>query len=298
MGEFVAAAIGGLAIGCIYGMLASAYALIFKVSKTLNLAVGAMLLLGGYLAVSLMNGDLLSSNFALAVSLSCVALAAVGAIVCRLVGWPLIGAHADALVIATIGVDLVLRTLLSVRDEWSVNVLDVNAPWGKSVDVAGRSVAVSDLVIVGVGAAVALALGVIFRFTNAGLSMRACAEDGEVALAQGISIRKHVLLAWILAAVIAAVVGILVGAFPRSLDQGNFTWAYRALPAAVLGGMGSIRGAFIGGIIIGYVEILTLLYQPAALGTGFYLVSPFIVMLFVLLVRPQGIFGQRKVSRA
>lgn len=290
--------IGGLATGFIYAMLASAFALIYKVSKTLNLALGAMLLAGGYFAVAITDGQVSTLKFLEAVALACVLTGLIGALAYRLIARPLIGAHVDAVVIATIGLDLAMRSLLTANDAWAVNVHDVGAPWGTSVTLNGHSVPISDLVVIATGVAMGAALGVVFRWTNIGLSMRACAEDGEVALAQGISIRRNLIIAWVAAGVICALVGILVGAFPRSIDQTNFMWAFRALPAAVLGGMGSIRGAFVGGIVVGYTEILTLIYQPAVLGAGFYLVSPFALMLVILLIKPQGLFGPRRVARA
>ncbi|MFC4943190.1 branched-chain amino acid ABC transporter permease [Pseudonocardia sp. GCM10023141] len=289
--------VSGLAVGCIYALLACGYALIFKVSRSLNLALGAFLLLGGYLAYQLGTAGA-GLPFVIAVAISCGLVAVLAFVVYRTVAWPLIRAHPDALVIATIGVDLTVRSLLSSNDHWSLNVLDVGLPGTGQISAGGDTVASADIVIIGVTAAVGLILAAVFRWSNFGLSMRACAEDGEVALAQGISIRRNLAVAWIIAAALTALVGILVGASPRNLDMSNYAWAFRALPAAVLGGIGSLRGAFVGGITVGYIEVLALIYQPPFLGSGFYLIVPYAAMLVVLLIRPQGLFGVRKVARA
>jgi branched-chain amino acid transport system permease protein len=285
--------VSGTAVGCIYALLAFGYALIFKASHTINLAMGALMLLGGYIAYEVGQGGV---SFGLATLTSVVVVCGGGWLAYRLIARPLLGSSPDALIVATIGLDLSLRALMAGNRSWA-DSLEVGSPWTRSTQVAGRTVALSDLWIVGIVAAVLLCLGGVVRYTSFGLNMRACAEDPEAAQAQGISLRGNLASVWMIAAGLAALAGVLVGTFPRTLDPSNFTWALRALPAVVLGGMDSLRGAVLGGLIVGWVEAASGLYQPAFLGQGYQLVVPYALMLVVLLARPQGLLGRPEVSR-
>lgn len=296
MDTVVTIAVSGGAVGGLYALLAFGYALVFKASHSINLAAGALLVLGGYAAYQLgANGWGL--RFGLA---SCVAVAvtAVGGWVAyRLIARPLIGLSPDAVVVATIGFDMALRAILSSHDKWTLNSLEVGSPWTHSVSFLGHRVAVSDWWIIGIATVTLAVLGAVVAWTRFGLTMRACAEDPEAAQAQGISTRRNLLAVWIIAGALAGLVGILVGTFPRTLDQSNYTWALRALPAVVLGGMDSLGGAVLGGLIVGYAEAISGAWQPAFLGQGYQLVVPYALMLVVLLVRPQGLLGRPEVSR-
>jgi len=131
-----------------------------------------------------------------------------------------------------------------------------------------------------------------------GLFMRAAAEDVEAAEAQGISVRRNLMIVWVVSAALAATVGVLVAiGAGNTLSQNNYNWALRAFPAFVLGGVDSLTGAVLGGLIIGFAESVATTYEPAALQSGFDLIVPYLVMLAVLLIRPQGLLGSREVSR-
>ncbi len=288
--------IGGLAIGSIYALIAYGYALVFKASHTINLALSALLLLAGYLAFEMGNGGW-GLPFIVSAVLTCIAIGSLGWVAYRLLARPLAGASPDALVVATVGVDLAIRSLIHGKHDWVLTTHDVGAPWSSSVQIFGATVAVSDLWIIGITAVLLGALGIVVARTDFGLFMRACAEDPEAAEAQGVSTRRNLAAAWIIAAVLAAIAGILVGAFPRTLDPSNFTWALRALPAVVIGGMDSLKGAVIGGLLIGLLEATAAAVQIGWLGEGYQLVLPYAVMLIVLLVRPQGLFGSKDVVR-
>lgn len=295
MDTLVAIAVSGTAVGCIYALLAFGYALIFKATRTINLAMGALVLLGGYLAYEVGQGGL-DVPFSLATLTSVVVVCGGGWLVYRLVARPLLGASPDALIVATIGLDLSIRALLAGNRAWA-DSLEVGSPWTRSTEFLGRTVALSDLWIIGIVTVVLGVLGLVVRYTAFGLNMRACAEDPEAAQVQGISLRRNLASVWVIAAGLAALAGVLVGTFPRTLDPSNFTWALRALPAVVLGGMDSLRGAVIGGLIVGWAEVGSGFYQPEFLGQGYQLVVPYALMFLVLLARPQGLLGRKEVSR-
>lgn len=296
MNTIITILVAGAAVGSLYAMIAFGYALVFKASHSINLAASALVVLGGYAAYELGTKGL-GWPFGLA-SLGAIALTCFGGwIAYRAIARPLLGASPDAIVVATIGFDLALRAALTSREKWTLNSLEVGSPWASSIDIAGRSVARADLWIIGIAVVVLGALGALVTRSRFGLNMRACAEDPEAAQAQGISLRRNLAAVWIIAAALAGIVGILVGTYPRTLDQSNFTWALRALPAVVLGGMDSLRGAVLGGLVIGYAEAISSAWQPAVLGQGYQLVVPYVLMLAVLLVRPQGLLGRPEVSR-
>lgn len=288
--------VAGTSIGVLYALLASAFALVYKASHTINLALGAFLLVGGYAAYEVGVGGL-GLPFVVAVLAALAVVAVLAWVAQATIARPLIGAPPDAIIIATVGLDLAARAVLGSHDYWNLNRLEVGSPWQVPTRLLGVSVAESDLWIIGIGAVVVGALGAVVIRTQWGLTMRACAADQEVARAQGISVTRNLATAWVIAAVLAALVGVLVGTFPRTLDLSNYSWALRALPAVVIGGMGSLRGAVLGGLLVGYAEVLAAAYSPAALGSNFQLVFPFVIMFAVLLVRPQGLLGQREVAR-
>ncbi|MEU1405651.1 branched-chain amino acid ABC transporter permease [Streptomyces sp. NPDC005728] len=288
--------VSGAAVGSLYALIAFGYALVFKASHTINLAAGALVVLGGYTAYEI-GAHGLGAPFTLS-TLCAVALTCAGGwLAYRLIARPLLGATPDAVLVATIGFDLALRSLMTSREKWTLNSLEVGSPWTNSVSLFHHLVAVSDLWIVAIAAVVLAALGAVVTWTRFGLNMRACAEDPEAAQAQGISLRRNLAAVWLIAAALAGLVGVLVGTSPRTLDQSNFTWALRALPAVALGGMDSLRGAVMGGLIVGYAEAVSSAWQPEVLGQGYQLVVPYALMLVVLLVRPQGLLGSREVSR-
>lgn len=288
--------VSGLAIGCIYALVAYGYALVFKASHTINLALGAFLLLSSYVALEL-GATGFGLPFWVAAVLACAAIGLLGWLAFRFIGLPLAGASPDALVVATIGLDLAIRYLIHANHGWVLTTHDVGAPWNEPVAIADARVAQVDLWVIGITVVVLGALGLMISRTNFGLFMRACAEDPEAAQAQGISTKRNLALAWIIAAVLAAIAGILVGASPRTVDPSNFSWALRALPAVVLGGMDSLKGAVIGGLVIGMLEAIASTTQIPWLGNGYQLVLPYAVMLILLLLRPAGLFGSKDLVR-
>jgi branched-chain amino acid transport system permease protein len=145
-----------------------------------------------------------------------------------------------------------------------------------------------------------IALYYFFRFTKYGLAMRATAIDQEAALAMGINIRLVNALAWGISAAIATIGGVFLAAKSLAMDPTLGDAALLAFPAIILGGVDSINGAVVGGIIIGLAEVLTAGYENQIAhirGTGLHEIMPYIIMIIVLFIRPYGIFGTRKVER-
>jgi branched-chain amino acid transport system permease protein len=252
-------------------------------------------MLAGALLVSYLAAEM---PFFAAVAIAAALIAVLALGVERSVLRPMIGKPVFAISIITIGVDVVIRVV--ANGFIGLDVRQVGDPWGLrtvtflGVDVQQRYLAmfVTTLVVVAL-------LFAFFRYSRAGLAMRAVAYDQEVSLAQGISVGSVFALSWAIAGGLAALAGVFV-ATGAGIDQQIWVIALKALPAIILGGLDSLGGAVIGGLAVGVVESLVGTYQGDVapwLGPNFALVAPYALMLLVLLVRPYGLFGSREVER-
>lgn len=296
MDQLIFIVTAGGATGAVYALLALGYVLIFKTTGTLSFAQGAFLLLGGYLGYELASG-VFELTFVLAVVGATAAVVVAGWIAQRLIAAPLFNSGPTGVLVASIGLDIALRSAIESRKVWSRGSLSVAPVWQGTVEFAGTTVPRANIAVFLIVVVLFAVIGAWLRWTRWGLFLRASAEDVEAASAQGISVKRNVALVWMIATGLAGLAGILVGVGASTLTQTNFNWAFRALPAAVLGGMGSVPGAVVGGLSIGIIEAATAAYQPAWVGAQFSLVMPYVVMLVVLLVRPQGIFGEAEAAR-
>jgi branched-chain amino acid transport system permease protein len=284
----------GLSLGCIYALVAVGFTVIYRASQVINFAQGSLLLVGAYLVSVFATG--LNLPFPLAV-LAAIGLLAVGCVVFQVIVLQrVLGQPVFVLVMITIGLSIAIDA--AVPAIFGSNSRILGDPWGASSVHAGgltfNWVQIWTIVCTG------LVLGLYFvfdRFSRYGLAMRATASDQEAALAAGVPIRRVYALTWAIAGAVAAVGGIFLSGFPSSVNPSLGDVALRAFPAIILGGLDSLPGAVIGGIVIGVVEVLTSGYSPAWLGNNFADVAPYIVMILVLLVRPYGLFGTRPVER-
>ncbi|CCK25283.1 branched-chain amino acid ABC transporter [Streptomyces davaonensis JCM 4913] len=289
--------LNGLALGSVYALVALGFVIIFKASGVINFAHGSLLLLGGYLT-AVLHDDL---GFAGALAVAVLATAAVAGLMDRFllqVGeQDAQAAHVQTIV--TIGVDIVLLTDLSRRI--GGDLLSLGDPWGDSVTGLGPiTVADSRLAAIVVSTVVIGAVFALFRYTNWGLALRASAEDLEAAALMGVRLVRMRTLAWCLAGGLAALAAVFLAAFPApGLERTTGQIALKAFPAAILGGMASPPGALAGSMLIGLTEALVAGYQSElhVLGEGFGDVAPYAVMVLVLLVRPNGLFGAKGAAR-
>jgi branched-chain amino acid transport system permease protein len=294
MEEFLSTIVRGLGFGSLYAMLAVSFVIIYKSSKVISFAQPAMMLAGATL-VTYFAGPV---GFYLAVPLAAIAMAGVGLGVERTAIRPMIGRPVFVIAIITLGLDVVIRTFVNVaigRD-----VRQVGDPWGLStVDILGITVQQRFVAMIITLIVVTAVLFAFFRYSRWGLAMRAASLDQETALVQGISVGGVMALSWAMAGGLAAVAGAFVGT-GGGVDQTTWIIALKALPAIIIGGLDSIEGAVIGGLAVGVVESFVATYQAEVapwLGQNFSVVSPYVLLLLVLLVRPYGIFGTREVER-
>lgn len=295
----------GLVVGSLYALVAIGFVLIYKASQAVNFAQGEMVMLGGYLVVVLVTNYSLPLAIAFPLTLACGAL--LGFAVERGILRPLIGKPLVSIVMATIGLAAVVRGMVAVL--WNpttkaIPQLSIGPfePFStQTVNVLSTPVAQIDLWSLGFAVVFIAAMTAFFKYTRTGIAMQAVADDQQAALSMGISVRRIFAISWAIALVVAAVGGIMWGA-----RQGvDLTLAFVGIivfPAVILGGLESLTGAIIGGIIIGLVQNFTGAYinpylQDTGIGGGFDGAVPFIVLVLILMIRPHGLFGREHIER-
>jgi len=293
----------GLAVGSIYALIALGFALLYKSTKILNLAHGELVLFGGYLAIAVTRALPLPVGlaFVLAIAGTLAAAAALGFAVERSIMRPLFGQPVLSVIIVTLAFGYIVRGAM-------VGLWGGDTRQFPPVVPAGV-VRLGDLAIPEVGiwsALVALVLlavfSLFFRYSLWGIAMRAAANEQLTASTLGVSLTRVFAYAWAFAAMAASVGGILIGLWLGV----NFALAQvglKALAAVILGGLDSIPGAILGGLIIGVLETVVGGYIDANVALfgvplqGFKEITPFVVILLVLLIKPYGLFGTEHIER-
>ena len=275
-------ALSGLSVGSIYAIVALSLAIPFKASRVLNFAQGELVTLGAYIALVLTSYGL---PYAVMVPATLLIAAASGLLIERLVVRPIIGAPEFTLVIATFALGLIIRAL--IRIHWQDNVFFLPAPYaGPALAVGPLRVNPSYLVIIASTGILTALLVLFFQRTKLGKAMRAVSFDPTAARMMGIRVNTIFGSAWALSAAIGALAGLLlapvIGINP---ELGHLI--IKALIAAVIGGFGSLGGAIFGGLLLGVLET----YTGALFGAALKEIIPFAILIAILLVRPQGLWG-------
>jgi branched-chain amino acid transport system permease protein len=283
----------GLGIGSVYALLALGFVIIYKATRVISFAQPAFMLAGVVLVTFLVKE--IGFWAALVVSAALTALIALG--VERVAIRPMVGKPAFAVAIITLGVDVVIRVVVNAFI--GLNVRQVDDPWGlKILTVGGIDLQQRHVAMLIAAAVVVLLLFAFFQYTRMGLAMRAASFDQEAALAQGVSVGAVFALSWAMAGALAAIGGTFAAA-GTDVDYSFWVIALTALPVIILGGLDSLPGAVIGGLAVGVLQELVAQYQNYApwLGGNVSVITPYVVMLIVLLVRPYGLFGTHEVER-
>src|SRR5258705_13120657 len=276
-------ALNGLAVGCIYGLVALGFVLIYKSTELVNFAQGDLLMLGAFVAY--MAIVLWGLDYWVGFLIAVIVIAVFGALLDMTILRRVIGQPQFAVVMLTIGLGAMFRTFASVT--WGSEIYTLPTPFGGVTTVAGvtlshqyLSIIVGTLILCG-------ALYAFFNHTRLGIAMQATSQNQLAAYYMGIPVKMIFSLIWAISAAVAAAAGILLAPVTLiDINMGLFV-ALKAFAAAVLGGFGSIPGALMGGVVIGLIE----LYAGATLPEGFKDTAPYIVLLVMLIVRPQGLFG-------
>ncbi len=294
MTGFLTAVSGGLGQGAIYVLLALGFVIIYKSMKVVSFAQPAFMMAGAIL-VSYLTPRF---GFAGAVIVGVIGIGLVALAVERVAIRPMVGKAVFVIAIITIGVDIVVRVVagafvgtdpLLVGDPWGLETVSIG-----DVQVQQRHIAALIAMIV-----VVVALMLFFRLSSTGLAMRAAALDQEAAMAQGVSVGAVFALSWALAGGLAALAGVFAAA-GNPIDQTFWVVALAALPVIIVGGLDSLGGAVVAGLLVGVVESLVRAYHSDIfpnLATNTGTLAPYVLMMVVLLVRPHGLFGTKEVER-
>ena len=278
--------VSGLSNGCVYGLIALGFVLIYKAAEQVNFAQGDMMMFGAFVAVGLGNDAYLGLPFWAACAGAVLVMAAIGWTLERAIVRRIFGQSQLAVVILTIAVGFLLRFVAGLIWGHEPQVLD-SPMAGVNRSFGGLVVGLDEIAVIAVTIALTVLLYVFFRRTKPGVAMQAASQNQLAACYMGIPVQRMHGLAWALAGAAAAVAGILF-ASKGSIDPNAGFLGIKAFAAAVIGGFGSLPGALAGGLIVGLIEQFAARHVAA----GYSQIAPYAAMLLVLVIRPHGVFAQ------
>jgi branched-chain amino acid transport system permease protein len=288
--------LGGLLAGVMYSLVAIGFVLIYKASGVFNFAQGAMVFFAALTFVSLLERKV---PFLVALVITLGVMIVLGIATEKIVLRPLVNQPPITLFMATIGLTFVLEGLSQLVWGSQPHGLEIgikDEPIGWLLDSAGMSVSQFDLSAAGIAGVLVAVLAIFFQYTRIGRALRAVADDHQAALAVGIPLKNIWAIVWAVAGFVALVAGLMWGS--RNGVQYALTFiALKALPVLILGGFESIPGAIVGGLIVGASEKLAEVYLGPQVGGGIESWFPYVLALGFLLVRPEGLFGERRIDR-
>ena len=285
--QFLQLVISGIAQGCIYGLIALGFVLIYKATETVSFAQGDLMMLGAFGGLAGMT--MLGFPFWLAVLSAIAAMALFGVLLERIVIRPILGQPAFSIVMLTIGIGYVARGLITMIPGIGTETHTLPVPYRNLTwNAGGLVLSAEQVVVIAVTTLLCIGLYAVFKYSKLGIAMQASSQNQLAAYYMGIPVKRLNGLVWGLAAAVAAIAGLLLA--PITFVHANMGFiGLKAFPAAVVGGFGSLPGAIVGGLIIGIVESLSGFYLPE----GFKDIAAYIVVLLMLMVKPNGLFGEK-----
>ena len=286
--------INGLIIGTLYGVVAMCFTLIYKASQIVNFAQGEFLLIGAWVCWWLLTTFQLPfyAGFLLTLAFMMV----FGILLQVLVLRPMIGEPIISVIMVTIGLSIFFQAIMS----WMFGVFVQPFPPIfdiKAVDVLGLNVQPAYLMSLVISVVIMAAFAWFFKYSRLGLAMRATAFDQQVAQSLGISIKQMFAMSWAISAMVSALAGVVVG-MVNGVSSALSFFGIKVFPAVILGGLDSIIGAVVGGLIIGVLENLAEYVDGQWLHIGnLYTVAPFYVLIIILMIKPYGLFGTETIER-
>ena len=283
----------GILIGLMYSLIALGFVLVYKATDAINFAQGEFVMLAGFIIAGMI--VLAGAPFWVGVVVALVGMVAFGFGLERIVLRPLIGRPIIAVIMATIGLATVLRGAAPLFFGAETRALPLpisDEPW-----VLGP-ISLPPGQVVGA----LLSLGFLAAFTwfflksRMGVAMRAVADNQQVAMAMGINVERYFAIAWGLAGIVSALGGLAWGAL-LGVDVHLALVGLKVFPVVILGGLDSILGAIVGGLIVGVVENLAAGYLDPLVGGGTKDFAPYLLMILMLMIRPYGIFGKQRIER-
>jgi branched-chain amino acid transport system permease protein len=290
MTQFLQFLIIGISKGAIYGLIALGFVLVFKATRVFNYAQGHLMMVGSFMLIAF--GPILGLNVWLAMLIAFLSAIFIGLSFERVFVRPLLGLGFLAIVMATIGAALIISAVIQIsfgtydRPFTTPIAQGVYVPWGVHI-------AKFDLLTIGVAVAAFVIFGLFFRFTSMGLQMRAAAESNEAAALSGISISRVSAVAWSVSTMLAFICGIILANKTQIVNISLADLGLYAFPAVVIGGLESVPGAIIGGMVVGLLES----FSGGYISTDSSQAIVYAGLLVMLLIKPSGLFGQQEIAR-
>ncbi len=279
----------GLSIGFLYALAALGFVMIFKSSSVLNFAHGELLAIGAYLFLVMATRLPLWLTF----SLTLIGTFALGFVIERLFLRPLIGEALIEVIMLTVGLSAMFRGLMLVIFGGNLYSYPDFLPKNLSIEWGSLNIAPVYSATVIIGVVFLVIFGLFFKYSSQGIYMRSVADNQPAALSLGVHVRRVFALSWAIAALVCAMSGIILGIINGINVHALSHVGLKVFPVVILGGLESIGGAIIGGVIIGLLETFTGGYVSTSLRE----VIPYIVLIFILLVKPYGLFGLVEIER-
>ena len=289
----LALVLNGASIGLMYSLIALGFVLVYKATDAINFAQGEFVMLAGLIVAVTLGFE--GMPLVAAVVIVLAVMIAFGFGLEKIVLRPLLGRPVVAVIMATIGLAAVLRGLGPVILGSETRALSL--PIGDEPITLGPA-SLPPIQVLGAVVAIVFFLGFswFFKKSRMGVAMRAVADNQQVAQAMGINVERYFAYAWAMAGVVSALGGIVWGSM-LGVDVQLALVGLKVFPVVILGGLDSIGGALVGGLIIGIVESLAAGYLDPYVGGGTKDFAPYVLMILVLMIRPYGIFGRRQIER-
>lgn len=286
--------VNGVIIGTLYGVVAMTFVLIYKSTQVVNFAQGEFLLIGAWICWAFLVH--FEMPFWLGFPLTLVFMFAFGVLLQVVVLRPMLGEPIISVIMLTIGLSIVFQAAMS----WIFGVFVRPYPQvfeTASVNILGLDVQPAYLLSFVISLLIMVGFFAFFKYSRMGLAMRATAFDQQIAASMGISVRRVFALAWAISAMVSAVAGVTVG-MVNGVSSALSFFGIKVFPAAILGGLDSIVGAIVGGLIIGLLENVAQFVDGEYLNWGnLYNIVPFYVMIVILMIKPYGLFGTKNIER-
>ena len=287
--------ISGLVIGSIYSAVALGFVIIYKATRVVNFAQGELLMVGAYVCYAFLVQ--MHVPFGVALLLTIGFSMALAMIIERLILRPMIGEPIISIIMVTIGLSLVLRSAVSVAWGTDILVYEPKLFPQETISLAGVPVSLEFIWCFVLSIFLLAVFSVFFKYSKAGVAMRATAFNQQVAQSMGISVKYIFALSWVISAVVSGIGGVLIGNI-NGINNTLYHFGLKVFPATILGGLDSILGAALGGMIIGVLENLSDGLCNTYFGlSGVKEVAPYIILVVILMIKPYGLFGTKEIER-
>jgi branched-chain amino acid transport system permease protein len=286
--------VNGIIIGTLYGVVAMCFVLIYKSTQIVNFAQGEFLLIGAWTCWWLLTS--MKVPFWLGFPITLAFMAVFGILLQVLVLRPMIGEPIISVIMVTIGLSIFFQAMMKwMFGVWTAPYPEVFA--SKSMNILGLNVQTPYIMSMLISLVIMAGFAWFFKFSRMGLAMRATAFNQQVAQSLGISVKTVFAAAWAISAVVSALAGVVVG-MVNGVSQALSFFGIKVFPAVILGGLDSIIGAIVGGLIIGVLENLAEFVDSQYLNWGnLYTVAPFYALIVILMIKPYGLFGTKQIER-